>query len=143
MPRALEDTVIEDGVKLDNLIQIAHNCRIGRHTAMAGCSAIAGSTHVGERVTIGGQAGLGGHLRIGDDVHIAAKSTVTRSLTKPGIYGGHFPLDENGVWEKNAALVRQLPAWRERLRALERGVREGGAPRSAAGDAPADAPTDE
>ena len=140
---ALEDTVIEDGVKLDNLIQIAHNCRIGRHTAMAGCSAIAGSTHVGERVTIGGQAGLGGHLRIGDDVHIAAKSTVTRSLTKPGIYGGHFPLDENGVWEKNAALVRQLPAWRERLRALERGVREGGAPRPEAGNAPADGPTDE
>ena len=98
---------------------------------------------VRERVTIGGQAGWGGHLRIGDDVHIAAKSTVTRSLIKPGIYGGHFPLDENGVWEKNAALVRQLPALRERLRALERSVRERGAPRPEAGNAPADGPTDE
>jgi UDP-3-O-[3-hydroxymyristoyl] glucosamine N-acyltransferase len=110
---------------------------------MAGCSAIAGSTQVGERVTIGGQAGLVGHVRIGDDVHIAAKSTVTRSLLKPGVYGGHFPLDENRAWEKTAAVVRQLPALRDRLRTLERSVREGGAPRPAAADTPADAPTDE
>lgn len=135
---ALEDTVIDDGVKLDNLIQIAHNCRIGRHTAMAGCSAIAGSTQVGERVTIGGQAGLVGHVRIADDVHIAAKSTVTRSLLKAGVYGGHFPLDEQRAWEKTAATVRQLPALRDRVRALERAAREGSAPA-----APADAPSDD
>ncbi len=117
---ALDDTVIEDGVKLDNLIQIAHNVRIGRGSAMAGCSAVAGSTRIGERCTIGGGAGILGHLTIADDVHISAQSTVSRSIAEPGTYTGFFPLDDNRSWEKNAVTLRQLHALRERLRALER-----------------------
>jgi UDP-3-O-[3-hydroxymyristoyl] glucosamine N-acyltransferase len=117
---ALDDTVLEDGVKLDNLIQIGHNVRIGRLTAMAGCAAVAGSTRIGERCTVGGGAGILGHLTIADDVHISARSTVSRSITKPGTYTGFFPLDDNRAWEKNAVTLRQLHTLRDRIRALER-----------------------
>jgi UDP-3-O-[3-hydroxymyristoyl] glucosamine N-acyltransferase len=121
---ALGDTVIEDGVKLDNQIQIAHNVRIGRHTAIAACVGIAGSTVIGARCTIGGAAGILGHLRIADDVHIAAFSLVSRSIAQPGHYAGVFPLDEKGAWEKNAASLRQLNALRLRLKELERRLDE-------------------
>ena len=121
---ALADTVIEDGVKLDNLIQIAHNVHIGRGSAMAGCSAVAGSTRIGARCTVGGGAGILGHLTIADDVHISAQSTVSRSIAKPGTYTGFFPLDDNRAWEKNAVTLRQLHALRERVRALERAARD-------------------
>ncbi len=124
----LGDTVVGDGVKLDNLIQIAHNVRIGRGTAMAGCSAVAGSTRIGERCTIGGGAGILGHLTLADDVHISAQSTVSRSIAKPGVYTGFFPLDDNRAWEKNAVTLRQLHALRERVRQLERAARAGQAP---------------
>jgi len=117
---ALDDTVIEDGVKLDNLIQIGHNVRVGRDSAMAGCSAVAGSTHIGARCTVGGGAGILGHLTIADDVHISAQSTVSRSISKPGVYTGFFPLDDNRSWEKNAVTLRQLHALRDRVRTLER-----------------------
>ena len=117
---ALGDTVLEDGVKLDNLIQIAHNVHIGWRTAMAGCSAVAGSTRIGKRCTIGGGAGILGHLTIADDVHISAQSTVSRSIATPGTYTGFFPLDDNRAWEKNAVTLRQLHTLRERVRALER-----------------------
>ena len=117
---ALADTVIEDGVKLDNLIQIGHNVRIGKHTAMAGCAAVAGSATIGAHCTIGGRAGILGHLTIADHVHISATSLVTRSILKPGTYTGVFPLDENAAWEKNAASLKQLHALRERVRALEK-----------------------
>jgi UDP-3-O-[3-hydroxymyristoyl] glucosamine N-acyltransferase len=117
---ALGDTVIEDGVKLDNLIQIGHNCRIGAHTAMAAKVGIAGSTRIGRHVTIGGASGLVGHIEIADHVHIDAATVVTRSIQKPGRYSGPFPFDDNASWEKNAATVRQLYALRERLRALEK-----------------------
>jgi UDP-3-O-[3-hydroxymyristoyl] glucosamine N-acyltransferase len=117
---ALDDTVIEDGVKLDNLIQIGHNVRIGAHTAMAGCVGVAGSARIGARCTVGGSAGILGHLEIADDVHISAFSLVTRSIAKPGQYTGVFPLDDNASWEKNAATLRQLYSMRERLRALEK-----------------------
>jgi len=117
---ALDDTVIEDGVKLDNLIQIGHNVRIGAHTAMAAMSGIAGSTHVGRHCTIGGAAGIVGHVEIADHVHIDAATVITRSITKPGRYSGVFPFDDNASWEKNAATLRQLYALRERLRALEK-----------------------
>jgi UDP-3-O-[3-hydroxymyristoyl] glucosamine N-acyltransferase len=116
---AIDDTVLGDGVKLDNLIQIGHNVHIGDHTAMAACCGIAGSTQIGARCTFGGQAGVAGHLRIVDDVHIGAAAMVTRSILEPGGYGGLFPLDHNGSWEKNAATLRQLYALRARLRALE------------------------
>jgi UDP-3-O-[3-hydroxymyristoyl] glucosamine N-acyltransferase len=116
---ALQDTIIEDGVKLDNLIQIAHNVRIGKHTAMAGCSAVAGSATIGAYCTIGGRAGILGHLQIADHVHISATSLVTRSILKPGHYTGVFPIDDNAAWEKNAAALKQLHKLRERIKALE------------------------
>jgi UDP-3-O-[3-hydroxymyristoyl] glucosamine N-acyltransferase len=118
---ALGDTVLEDGVKLDNLIQIAHNVRIGKHTAMAGCAAVAGSATIGAFCTIGGRAGILGHLQIVDHVHISATSLVTRSILKPGHYTGVFPIDDNATWEKNAAALKQLHKLRERIKALERG----------------------
>ena len=117
---ALADTVIEDGVKLDNLIQVGHNVRIGKHTAMAGNVGIAGSTSIGAHCTIGGGAGILGHLTIADHVHISALSNVTRSITRPGHYTGFFPIDDNAAWEKNAATLKQLHGLRARLIALEK-----------------------
>lgn len=119
---ALDDTLIEDGVKLDNLIQIAHNVRIGAHTAMAGCVGVAGSARIGSGCTFGGAAMILGHLEIGDHVHISAASVVMSSILKPGQYSGVFPIDENGSWEKNAATLRQLHTLRSRLRALEKKI---------------------
>lgn len=119
---ALEDTVIEDGVKLDNLIQIGHNVQIGRGTAMAGCVGVAGSAVIGQRCTVGGGAIILGHLSLADEVHISAATVVTRSITKPGQYSGVFPFDESAAWEKNAATLRQLHQMRERLRQLEKKV---------------------
>ncbi len=120
---ALDDTVIEDGVKLDNLIQIGHNVRIGKHTAMAGCVGVAGSAVIGAHCTIGGGAGILGHLTLADHVHVSTGTFVTRSILKPGLYSGLFPFDENANWEKNAATLRQLHSLRERLRALEKKTR--------------------
>lgn len=116
---ALQDTVVEDGVKLDNLIQIGHNVRVGKHTAMAGCAGVAGSATIGEHCTVGGGAIVLGHLELADHVNISAASVVTRSIRKPGHYTGMFPIDENAVWEKNAASVKQLYSLRERIRTLE------------------------
>ena len=117
---ALADTVIEDGVKLDNLIQIGHNVRIGRHTAMAACVGVAGSASIGAFCTVGGAAVILGHLELADHVHISAASVVTRSLRKPGHYTGIFPIDDNAQWEKNAAAVKRLHSLRQRIVALEK-----------------------
>ena len=116
---ALDDTVVEDGVKLDNLIQIAHNVRLGRNVAMAACSGIAGSTTVGAGCTIGGAANIMGHITLAEGVHISATSFASRSLHKPGVYTGFFPIDDNATWEKNAATAKQLHKLRERIKALE------------------------
>ncbi|MCB1978015.1 MAG: UDP-3-O-(3-hydroxymyristoyl)glucosamine N-acyltransferase [Burkholderiaceae bacterium] len=116
---ALEDTVIEDGVKIDNLVQIGHNVHVGRHSAMAGCVGIAGSAQIGARCTLGGGAIVLGHLRVADDVHVSAATVVTRSLPRPGQYTGMFPIDDNARWEKNAATLKQLHGLRERIKALE------------------------
>ena len=116
---ALGDTVIEDGVKLDNLIQIGHNVRVGAHTAMAGCVGVAGSADIGRHCMIGGGAVVLGHLTVADKVTISASSTVTRSIKQPGMYTGVFPLDDNAAWEKNAVSLKQLSRLRERVRALE------------------------
>jgi UDP-3-O-[3-hydroxymyristoyl] glucosamine N-acyltransferase len=117
---ALADTVIEDGVKLDNLIQVGHNCRIGQHTAIAGCVGIAGSANIGAHCTIGGAAMVLGHLTLADGVNISAGSFVARSILKPGLYTGIFPIDDNAAWEKNAATLKQLHALRDRIKALEK-----------------------
>ncbi len=116
---ALEDTVIEDGVKLDNLIQIGHNVLVGKHTAMAGCVGVAGSAVIGAHCTVGGGAIVLGHLTLADGVHISAATVVTRSIHKPGHYTGMFPIDDNAAWEKNAATLKQLHKLRERIKALE------------------------
>ncbi len=117
---ALGDTVIEDGVKLDNLVQIGHNVHVGAHTAMAGCVGIAGSARIGAHCTLGGSANVLGHLELADHVHVSAATTITRSILVPGRYSGLFPFDDNAAWEKNAATLRQLHALRDRLRALEK-----------------------
>jgi len=117
---AIDDTVIEDGVKLDNLVQIGHNVRIGAHTAMAGCVGVAGSARIGAHCTLGGGAIVLGHLELADHVHVSAATTITRSILQPGQYSGVFPFDDNAAWEKNAATLRQLHALRDRLRALEK-----------------------
>lgn len=116
----IEDTVIDNGVKLDNLVQIAHNARIGEHTVMAAMSGVAGSTKVGKRCMIGGGVVAINSLEICDDVLILFRSTVTRSITEPGTYSGSLPAEEAGVWRRNAARFRNLDALAERLRALER-----------------------
>ncbi len=117
---ALGDTVIGDGVKLDNLIQIGHNVHIGAHTAMAGCAGVAGSAHIGAHCTVGGGAIVLGHLQLCDGVHISAASVVTRAINKPGVYTGVFPLDDNSAWEKNAVTLKQLHRLRDRIKALEK-----------------------
>ena len=117
---ALDDTLIDEGVKLDNLIQVGHNVHIGAHSAMAGCVGIAGSARIGRYCTAGGGAIILGHLQLVDHVHITAATVITRSILKPGQYSGLFPFDDNASWEKNAATLRQLHALRDRLRALEK-----------------------
>jgi UDP-3-O-[3-hydroxymyristoyl] glucosamine N-acyltransferase len=121
---ALQDTVIEDGVKLDNLIQIGHNVHIGKHTAMAGCVGVAGSARIGAHCTVGGGAVILGHLSLADGVHISAASVVTRSISKPGSYTGLFPIDENANWEKNAASLKQLHQIRHRLKLVETHIQQ-------------------
>jgi UDP-3-O-[3-hydroxymyristoyl] glucosamine N-acyltransferase len=116
---ALQDTVIEDGVKLDNLIQIGHNVRVGKHTAMAGCVGVAGSATIGAHCTMGGGAIVLGHLEMAEGVNISAATVVTRSIRAPGHYSGLFPMDDNATWEKNAASLKQLHTLRDRIRALE------------------------
>jgi UDP-3-O-[3-hydroxymyristoyl] glucosamine N-acyltransferase len=119
---ALDDTVIEDGVKLDNLIQVGHNVRIGAHTAIAGCTGIAGSTRVGKHCMIGGAASIVGHLDIVDRVVILAGAVVTRSIMKAGTYGGH-PAQNSRSWTHNMARLRHLDALSERIRSIERQLR--------------------
>jgi UDP-3-O-[3-hydroxymyristoyl] glucosamine N-acyltransferase len=117
---ALEDTVLDEGVKLDNLVQIGHNVRIGAHTAFAGCVGVAGSARIGRHCTAGGGAIILGHLEIVDHVHITSATLISRSIKQPGQYSGAFPFDDNASWEKNAATLRQLHTLRDRLRALEK-----------------------
>jgi UDP-3-O-[3-hydroxymyristoyl] glucosamine N-acyltransferase len=121
---ALDDTVIEDGVKLDNQIQIGHNCHIGAHTAMAGCVGVAGSAHIGRYCTFGGAAMVNGHIEIADHVHITAGTLVSNSIAEPGRYTGFYPIATNAEWERSAALVRKLSTMRERLRALEKALKD-------------------
>jgi len=116
---AIEDTVIEDGVKLDNQIQIGHNCRVGAHTAIAGCAGLAGSVSVGRRCTIGAGAIVLGHVSICDDAHVSADTVISRSIRKPGTYTGLFPFDDHESWARNTALVRHLAELAQRVRRLE------------------------
>jgi UDP-3-O-[3-hydroxymyristoyl] glucosamine N-acyltransferase len=117
---ALDDTLVETGCKLDNLIHIGHNCRIGAHTAIAGCTGIAGSAIVGKRCKIGGAAMILGHLKIADDVTISAGSMITRSIAKPGTYTAIMPFQTHDEWLRTAANIRRVGKVNDRLNELER-----------------------
>ena len=115
---ALDDTVIEDGVKLDNLIQLGHNVRVGAHTAIAGCTGVAGSSRIGKHCMIGGAVSIVGHLDIADRVVILAATVVTKSIRKAGTYAGH-PAEDSRSWTRHVALLRDLDSLREKLRNME------------------------
>ncbi|HEX4024458.1 MAG TPA: UDP-3-O-(3-hydroxymyristoyl)glucosamine N-acyltransferase [Steroidobacteraceae bacterium] len=105
---AIEDTVIADGVKLDNLIQVGHNVHIGAHTAIAACTGISGSTRIGARCMIGGGVGFNGHIEICDDVVVAGMSTVTHAIREPGYYGSLIPAEPMRQWKRAVAKLKQL-----------------------------------
>ena len=121
---AIEDTVIDHGVKLDNQIQIGHNVRIGAHTVIAGCSGVSGSTTIGQRCMIAGQVGIAGHLTICDDVVLTGKSFVSTSIRKPGYYSSGLTVDEATRFRKNAARFNQLDELARELRRLRSGPNE-------------------
>jgi UDP-3-O-[3-hydroxymyristoyl] glucosamine N-acyltransferase len=113
---AIEDTVLEEDVRLDNLIQVGHNVRIGAHTAMAGCVAVAGSTRIGRYCLIGGGAGFVGHLEIADKVQVGAMSLVTHDLAQAGEYTSGTPLQPAREWRRNAVRFKQLDALARKMR---------------------------
>jgi len=116
---ALGDTILANGVKLDNQIQIAHNVSIGEHTAIAGCVGIAGSTRVGKHCSIGGGVGIVGHITIADHVHITGGSVVLQSISQPGIYSSGAPLQPNRQWHRNYKHLKNLDEILKRLHAVE------------------------
>jgi UDP-3-O-[3-hydroxymyristoyl] glucosamine N-acyltransferase len=120
---AIDDTVIGNGVKLDNQIQVGHNVVIGEHTVVAGMVGIAGSTRIGARCIIGGAAGISGHLSIADDVVISGGAQVTRSIDEAGLYGGAIPAAEAARWRKNVVRFGQLEELARRIRHLESAIR--------------------
>jgi UDP-3-O-[3-hydroxymyristoyl] glucosamine N-acyltransferase len=121
---ALDDTIVGNGVKLDNLIHVAHNCHVGDDTIMAAMAGLAGSTRVGKRVMVGGKAGFSGHLEVADDVVISADTNVTKTLDKAGVYTAMIPLQPHADWVKNFAHLRRLDAMAERVRELEKKLAE-------------------
>ncbi|MBU1689789.1 MAG: UDP-3-O-(3-hydroxymyristoyl)glucosamine N-acyltransferase [Gammaproteobacteria bacterium] len=121
---ALDDTIIEDGVKLDNQIQVAHNVHIGAHTAMAGCVGVAGSAKIGMHCTVGGGAVILGHIEIVDRVNISAGTLVTKSIAKAGTYTSVMPFSAHQDWLKNAAHLRHLDKMAEKLSELEKKISE-------------------
>jgi UDP-3-O-[3-hydroxymyristoyl] glucosamine N-acyltransferase len=131
---AIGDTVIEQGVKLDNLIQVGHNVRIGAHTAVAGCTGISGSTVIGRHCMIGGAVSIGGWLTICDGVTITGTTMVSRSITAPGVYSSGIPLEEAHAWRRLVARFKRLSSLYDRLTALERTLGRRGAAEDAHDD---------
>lgn len=117
---AVDDTVIEDGVRLDNLIQIAHNVRIGAHTAMAAFSGVSGSTTIGKRCMFAGQSGIVGHIRICDDVVVGGATMISKDINEPGFYTGSFPGEKDRDWKRKVARFRRLDDLVRRVNRLER-----------------------
>ncbi|HEX4943994.1 MAG TPA: UDP-3-O-(3-hydroxymyristoyl)glucosamine N-acyltransferase [Usitatibacteraceae bacterium] len=105
---ALGDTVVEDGVKIDNQVQVAHNCRIGAHTVIAGCVGISGSVVIGRHCLIGGGAGIVGHITLCDGVTVSGMTFITKSITRPGVYSSGMPMMPHADWLRNAAQLRRL-----------------------------------
>jgi UDP-3-O-[3-hydroxymyristoyl] glucosamine N-acyltransferase len=119
---ALDDTVIEEDVKLDNQIQVAHNVRIGAHTAIAGCVGIAGSANIGKYCRIGGSAGILGHLSIADGVEISSFTLVSKSIREKGVYSGIYPFSDKETWLKSASHLRHLDDMFARIKQLEKEI---------------------
>ena len=119
---ALGDTVIGNGVKIDNLVQVGHNVRIGEHTVIAACSGISGSAVIGRRCMLGGMVGIVGHLEICDDVAVTGRTMVSSSIRKPGVYSSGLPADEARRFRRNAARFRRLDELARRVRRLEGGT---------------------
>jgi UDP-3-O-[3-hydroxymyristoyl] glucosamine N-acyltransferase len=122
---ALQNTVIEDGVKIDNLVQVAHNVKIGAHTAIAGCVAIAGSTRIGRHCMIGGSAMISGHIDIADGVILTGSAAVGQSINEPGVYSSGVGVQKNSVWRRNMLRFHQLDDLAKRLRRLEKQFENG------------------
>ncbi|NBC49361.1 MAG: UDP-3-O-(3-hydroxymyristoyl)glucosamine N-acyltransferase [Gammaproteobacteria bacterium] len=116
---AIGETLISDGVKIDNLIQIGHNVQVGENTAMAACSGVSGSTKIGKNCTVAGAVGMAGHLTIGDDVHFSGMAMVTRSFEQSGSYSSGIPAMPSADWRRNVARFRHLDEMARRLRRLE------------------------
>ncbi len=119
---AIDDTVLEEDVRLDNQVQIAHNVHIGAHTAIAGCVGIAGSTRIGRYCMIAGASGIAGHLEICDKVVITAMSTVLESISEPGHYGSGIPARPQRRWQRLLVRLGQLDDWARRLKRVEQGI---------------------
>ena len=117
---ALEDTIIGEGARLDNLIQIAHNVHIGKHTAIAGCVGIAGSTHIGNYCLIAGGVGISGHLELVDNVHVTGGSIILQSILEPGVYSSGTPIEPNRKWHRNYHRFKHLDDMARRLQILEK-----------------------
>ena len=120
---AIDDTIIEDGVKIDNLVQIGHNCKVGAHSLICGCVGLAGSTEIGRHCVLAGGSGVGGKhpVKICDHVVIGAKTNVTQSIDKPGIYSGFILATEHGTWLRNAVKFSALGELFKRVKKLEDG----------------------
>jgi UDP-3-O-[3-hydroxymyristoyl] glucosamine N-acyltransferase len=116
---AIDDTVIEDGVRIDNLCMIAHNVRVGAHTAMAATTGIAGSTTIGKRCLFAGNAGVVGHITICDDVVVLGRAVITHDIRQPGAYNGMFPAEPARDWTKFVARLRRVDALQKRVKKLE------------------------
>ena len=121
---ALEDTIIGDGVKIDNQVQIAHNVKVGEHTVICGCSAIAGSSTIGKNCIIAGAVGIINHVTIADGVTVTAMSLVNKSITTKGVYSSGTGLSEAALWKKNIVHFRQLDDLAGRLKALEKHLKD-------------------
>jgi UDP-3-O-[3-hydroxymyristoyl] glucosamine N-acyltransferase len=124
---AINDTVIEEGVKIDNLCMIAHNCRIGAHSAIAATCGIAGSSTLGKRNILGGKVGLTGHITLCDDVVVLGTSFISHSISKPGVYSSALPSEEAGVWRRIVGRIKRLDSMANRLREVEKHVGLGAA----------------
>ena len=117
---AIDDTVIENGVRLDNLIQIGHNVQVGEHTAMAACAAVAGSTVIGKRCLIAGQAGIAGHVNICDDALIGGATMISKDINEPGFYLASFPAEKDRDWKRQVARFRRMDELAKRVQTLEK-----------------------
>jgi len=126
---ALDDTVIENGVKLDNLIQIAHNCRVGENSAMAAFAGMAGSSKLGKRVMVGGQAGIMGHIEVADDVVVSSRSFMSKSVSEKGVYTSTIPAIQHNDWLRNAVHIKHLDEMSDRIKQLEKKLEGLGAAR--------------